>query len=132
MAKVTITIDDTNPAITAAFGANALENIAAGMGYMSMVEKTEEELPAKIEVKKTDENGDSYSEFHYPEGTEMYKPNPETTGHFVGRTILKEDIAPALLRTYSKRTKAEAMQNAETQIKTANETVVDNATIIVE
>lgn len=134
MAKVTITIDDTNPTLVAAFGENALEAIADGeMGYQSMVEVLESELPAKIEVELIDKvTGEPYTKMDYPEGTELYKPNPQSKADFVAFKILTENIAPRLVQGLAVRKRAEAALKADKEIKQAEQIVVSVAEVTTE
>jgi hypothetical protein len=124
MAKVTITIDDTDSRLVAAFGEGTLETIANENGYMTMVEKTEEELPSKVEVTKNEIDpitGESSEVIvmEYPEGTEMYKPNPQTTGDYVGQLVLSDLIAPFLLKGLNERSRKMAMEQVDAQIEGA-------------
>ena len=126
MSKITITIDDANPAIVAAFGADSLIKIADQLGYMEKVEKTEEELPAKVEVVV-----DGETILQYPEGTEMYKDNPQTRGTFIAEIILKDKIIPTLLASYENELRRQSneenqakMTNAKEVIKSATEIVI--------
>lgn len=122
MSKVTITIDDTNPALVAAFGENSLETIADEIGYMEMVEKSESELPEKVFNPATDLP-------EYPDGTEMYKPNPQTKAEFVGRKILEDNIIPRLLTGFSAKKQNEKAEEARIQIKQA-EDILSSVAII--
>lgn len=134
MSKVTITIDDTNSTLVAAFGENALEVIADGeMGYQSMVEIPESELPEKVEVEITAEStGETIKSLQYPEGTELYKPNPQSKADFVAMKILTENIAPRLVSGLAVRKRAEAAAKAEVEIKQAEAIVVTVAELITE
>lgn len=131
MAKVTITIDDTNPAIVAMFGANSLNTIADSMGYTDMVEKTIDELPAKVDIQTTDPDGNPITIQDYPVGTEMFKPNPLTKGEYVAGVILKKHIVPALLASFEKQQTAAALAQVETAIEQAKTAVANAAEVIV-
>jgi len=125
MSKVTITIDDTNSALVAAFGENSLETIADQMGYMTEVEKNESELPKKIKINAPD--GIEY--FGYPEGTEMYKPNPQSKAQFVAEKILVENIVPRLLAGFSAKKQAEKNEEARIEVKQAEEILTSVAIV---
>ena len=125
MSKVTITIDDSNAAITAAFGANSLDSIADQFGYMEMVEKDENELPAKVKVEK-ELNGETFTVEVYPEGTEMFKVNPHSRTEFVAQVMLERHIVPALINNLHKDKQAQALAAIETEMKTAA-TVLESA-----
>lgn len=122
MSKVTITIDDTNPALVAAFGENSLETIADEFGYMTMVEKTAEELPEKVLDEETQTE-------IYPEGTELYKPNPQSKAAFVAEKILTENIVPRLLVGFKNRKQVEANQSVDIAVKQAEALVASVAVI---
>jgi hypothetical protein len=120
MTKVTISIDDANPAIVEAFGEGSLNNIAADMGYMEEVRIPEDELPAKVEVPLTELELDfpglpegTTTRMDYPEGTVFTKANPQTKAEFVAERILENKIIPALLERYEKASRA----TADAQIK---------------
>ena len=133
MAKVTITIDDANPEIVAVFGPNSLNNIADRVyGYMELVEKTEDELPEKVEKETVNPDGETVTVMEYPEGTEMYKPNPDSRAVHVGKTVLKEDILPSLLRDFSQQVKKGALADAEVQIDQAKDVLFNAAEITTE
>lgn len=117
--KVSITIDDANPAIVAAFGADSLVEIANDLGYMSQVEKTEDELPEKISVVINPGDVTENTVMQYPEGTEMFKANPQTPGQFVGEAILKTRIIPALVENMRKRKQEEVLTTVETEMTQA-------------
>ncbi len=125
MSKVTITIDDTNPALVAAFGANSLELIADEIGYMEMVAKAEKELPLKIPY--TAEDGTEYMD--YPEGTEMYKINPQSKAEFVARKILEDNIIPRLLSGFSSRKRNEKLEEAKNEVQQA-ELLLNSVSVI--
>lgn len=130
MSKVTIAIDDTNPALVAAFGENSLSTIADEFGYMEMVEKEESELPAKEPYTFTDPaTGEEITSERYPEGTEMYKPNPESRANFVGRKMLENEIVPALIRGLSDRKRKEALANVDQEIEQAKD-VLKNVAVV--
>lgn len=134
MAKVTITIDDTNPAIVAAFGANALHTIAdQEFAYKEVVQKTEAELPDKIEVTRNEGiEGEPVTVLEYPEGTVLTKPNPDSRGQHIGKTILKENIIPRLLQGFRKRRQAEKATEVENEMATAAQVLEAAAEIKVE
>lgn len=121
MAKVTITIDDTNPAIVEAFGKNILDVIAErDFGYMEMVEKTPDELPEKIAVQKEDlATGEKITVMEYPKGTEFYKPNPDSKAVHVGKQMLKTKIVPALLEGMRKNEVEKLHQEVEIKMSGA-------------
>lgn len=122
MSKVTITIDDTNPAIVAAFGANSLETIADEFGYMQMVEKIPEELPAKILNEETGVE-------EYPEGTELYKSNPQSKAEFVARKILEDNIIPRLLTSFKQRRENEKRAEVQAELTQAHNILASTAVI---
>lgn len=132
MSKVTITIDDSNPALVAAFGSNSLNTIADQFGYMDMVEKTEEELPTKIEVEHQADDGETFTTMEYPEGTEMFKANPVSRPEFVAQVILKTRIIPALLEKLEKTKRSQAIQAVDDEINTAKAMLISVAEVTVE
>jgi hypothetical protein len=131
MSKVTITIDDTNAAIVAAFGENSLDEIANQLGYMEKVEKSEAELPEKVEVEHN-VGGETETVLEYPEGTEMYKDNPQTRGEFVGAKILETKIIPELLSGLRIKKTSEAMEKVNAEMGTATDILKNAATVTVE
>ena len=132
MSKVTITIDDSNPTLVSVFGSNTIDTIADEFGYMTMVEKSVEELPEKVEFIYTNPiSGEVITDMVYPEGTEFYKENPESKAEFVGRIVLRDSIVPKLLSGFETRTKYTAVSNAEAAIKEAHNLVVSIAEISV-
>lgn len=131
MAKVTITIDDTNEGIVAAFGPDSLNVIADAMGYSPLVPKTEAELPEKVEtVQMVD--GEETRPMVYPEGTEMDKPNPMSKAEFVGTRILENRIIPALLDRVAKNKKVAADELYRSEMAVANEVLKKAAVITAE
>jgi hypothetical protein len=128
MSKVTITIDDSNPALVAAFGENSLEIIADDLGYMTQVEKDPSELPEKV----TTTTPDGFEYLDYPAGTELYKPNPQTKAAFVGERILKENIVPRLLQGFGRRKESEALETVRSEVKQAEALLASVAEIVTE
>ena len=131
MAKVTITIDDANPAIVAAFGADALTTSANDLGYMEMVEKSPEELPEKVETQ-IEMDGETITKLDYPEGTEFYKPNPHTRADFVAQKMLRDQIIPVLVRNLRTRKEAEARATVDAELKQAQDIIEQAAEVITE
>ena len=128
--KVTISIDDTNPMIVAAFGADSINTIADSMGYMDDVYKDASELPAMVDSGKVDLIGNPIME--YPEGTVLTKPNPQTRAQFVGATILKNRIVPALIERFAQIRRDAANKEIEAEIEEAKTIVTQAAEVIVE
>ena len=131
MAKVTITIDDANPAIVAAFGADSLTTSANDLGYMEMVEKSPEELPEKVETQ-IEMDGETITKLDYPEGTEFYKPNPHTRADFVAQKMLRDQIIPVLVRNLRTRKEAEARATVDAELKQAQDIIEQAAEVITE
>lgn len=131
MSKVTITIDDAKPELVAAFGADALNTIADEFGYMEMVEKTAEELPPMEDVTITDPGtGEPVTVQKYQEGTEMFKPNPQTRAEFVAQRMLTQHIVPALVRNLGDRKRKEALAQVESEVKQAAEVIKSVAEVV--
>lgn len=69
------------------------EAFADRRGYQPMVVIPEAELPAKVDVVVPDPvTGEDITVQEYPEGTELYKANPETREEFLKKWF-KEEFA---------------------------------------
>lgn len=133
MAKVQITIDDTNPELVALFGENSLDYIAAKMSYPPVVPKAESELPAMVEVEQTNPiTGDVEVVMAYPAGTVLDKPNDEPKAAFVGRVMLTKVIVPKLLEGWAADRKAAALAAVQEEMKVAAGVLERVAVISVE
>ena len=131
MAKITITFDDSKPEIVALFGANAVNAVLAqALGYMTMVEKTPEELPAKVDVQVVDQStGETVTVQEYPAGTEMYKPNPETKTQFVARKTISDSLVPYLLQSFKQKIQEVKQTELANEIKQAQSVLESTATV---
>lgn len=133
MTKVSITIDDKDPKIVAIFGENSINNIADLEGYTPIVAKDEAELPAKIAVVVPDPvTGEDIITQEYPEGTELYKENPETKASFVGKSILKKAIIPRLLAGFKQVKTQEVTAQMNEALKQVEEMLESVAVIEVK
>lgn len=137
MSKVTITIDDKSPALVSMFGENALNTIANAMRYQEKIALSEEELPEKVcrDLTEQEMKSGMYGDMtvtqicEYPEGTVLTKNNPDTRAQYVGKTILREKIIPALLENFEKVKKNEALAGVAVTMKQASEVLEQVAVI---
>lgn len=113
MAKVTITIDESNSYIVSLFGENGIEQISDGMGYMTKVE---------------DPN-------FVPENESDVVPmidNPKSRQVYVGEETLKRYIAPNFVSGVRKKLEAESRQKIDEAVHQAETAIIKAAEIKVE
>ena len=114
MAKVTITIDDTNKAITGALGENTLETLSEMKGYQTMTTNPKY-------VQTLDKDTDTVSD----NGESPTIDNPQTRAEFVGAKVLKEAILPYLTKEMANIER----EAAELKVKQIN-SVIESSTVI--
>jgi hypothetical protein len=132
MAKVTITIDDTNPGIVAAFGADVLTSLANSKGYTDVIPNPDY-VPAvgSPEMEDVDASPDSDGNFVMVTNPDYVSAIGEPTisnttrANFVGEKALKEAVVPYLLKEYSLSIRKEA----DTALVQASDVLVGAAKI---
>ena len=142
MSKVTIQIDDTNPAIVAAFGADTLNTMADQLGYMEMAENPDH-VPAVGSPTIPDMDADLVED---PDTGEMMPPevanpdyvapvgeafvaNTQTKEDFVAHVILDQHIIPVLIKGIAATARKEALAAADESVNQAKAVIKAAASI---
>lgn len=129
MAKITLTLDDSAPAMVAAFGENAIEKLSDAMGYQTKVEVPKDELP-EVEMIEVETNEGMIERPRDYTVDELYKDNPQSREEFVSAIVIKRGITPILLEN-AKRD-IERQVQAQTQEKVAQLEAVLESSIVKE
>lgn len=132
MSKVTISIDDTNPAIVAAYGEDSLIKVAEAMGYADRLPLPEDQWPEQETQEVTDTDGNTTTEPIPYTAEQISTPNPESAAEHVGKMILNKYIVPALTKKAEQKIETEAMAQAREIIAQGREAVKAAAEVTIE
>lgn len=139
MAKITITIDDANPAIVAALGDGTVDTVSVLKGYQEMVANPDYvpeigsiQIPDSSWTPGVDESEADRPLIDNPDyvpavGTPTI-PNTKTKGAFLAEKVLADVIVPWLF----KEKEAAARKEVETQLQQVKQIVTNAAEIRVE
>lgn len=142
MAKVTITFDDTNPAIVALFGEGAIATLADDFGYVETVHNPDYigaiGSPQIPDLSWTPGEGEDESDRpiidnpdYVPAVGESTIPNPVTRAQYVADVINTQVIVPAMLSKFEVRRKQEKEAEAMAQVAAAKTTLAAAAEITI-